>query len=516
MENELVSAVILNDIEKVKNIIKNGLEINKIINNHRLITLCAEKGYFLLLKYLIDSGADYQHDFYSLLKISTINGHIEIVIYLLKLKVNKEYLDIVLSYSWANNRINIFEYLLYKYFQKSVIHYAYKNDYFGVIDYLINEEPEEAFCTCAELGYIEIMKYFIKNGINVNCKGGKALINACYYNNFDIVKFLIENNADIRLQNSKALLAATHSGNSDIAKYLVDQGGDVNTEDGEALYNIVSNGDLDLLDYFVQKGANLHLPNLHILPSAAKYGHTNIIEYLMKNGCDLRICNDYAYMSACSEGKLDVIKFLINKGVEINTRNGEGLCFASYNGHTEVVKYLIENGIAVNVLNNMALIDSCYEGHFEVVKLLVEKGADINANNGRPLNSATCSGNIEIVKFLLKNGAKVTKEILENAIDLNFYYLTNCLIKNGGKVEEISKIYQYKYEIMKERYPVNKDIIFKNNGFCPITYDDFMPIDELLGCDKCLQVFKREPLEYWLMNNSSCPFRCEKSIFYKI
>ena len=69
---------------------------------------------------------------------------------------------------------------------------------------------------------------------------------------------------------------------------------------------------------------------------------------------------------------------------------------------------------------------------------------------------------------------------------------------------------------MKDRYPTTKDINFKNNGICPITYEEFKDKDEIIGCNKCLQVFLQEPLEYWLLYNKNCPFRCEKSIFYKI
>lgn len=58
-ENELFKAISENDIEKVKNLVKNGVNVNAITHSNRTILIDASwKGYLEIVKCLVENGAD--------------------------------------------------------------------------------------------------------------------------------------------------------------------------------------------------------------------------------------------------------------------------------------------------------------------------------------------------------------------------------------------------------------------------------------------------------------------------
>lgn len=115
----------------------------------------------------------------------------------------------------------------------------------------------------ATYGKIEVVKYLIECGIDVNLNGGlgncNALRNAAFEGYLDIVKVLYQNGAilDVSNPNRNPLFAAIYNGHYDIVKFLVENGIDIT-----ANYSI---GKLDKVDAYEY---------------ARQFGQTEIANYL--------------------------------------------------------------------------------------------------------------------------------------------------------------------------------------------------------------------------------------------
>ena len=513
MEKEFLDACENNDFYKVVECVEKGVNINMEIDGIRGLTLCAKSGNFITLKYLIEKGADYNFNDNNPLRIASINGKLDIINYLLSLKSELELIEMIMFFSWSNRHIDIFEFFLDKNFRDTPLEYAYKNGYHSIIENLIVDDLESSLCASTDMGLYNMVKYLVELGVDVNWKNGTPLINSCFYGHLEIVIFLVENGADIKIRNNEPLIAASNSGNVDIVLYLLDLGADINAKNGEALLNTIINGDLDLLRIMVDRGGNILDDSF--LETAIKEGKFEIVVFMVEKGSNIHFSNDYGLVCACTERYINIVKYLVENGADINTRNGECLCYSCFSGYVDIVKYLLDKGMDPGINNNMPLMDSCLEGHIEIVKLLVEKGVDINFRNSKALRNAVIGGYYELVEFLVMNGAKITDQILENSICLDNYLITKFLVKNGGSLDRMNNDMVKRYEMMCDKYPIGY-LNFRLGDICPISQEYFEEGDERLGCDKCLNVFKRDLLELWLLKNRECPFRCKESKFYKI
>ncbi|AOZ96923.1 ankyrin repeat domain-containing protein [Butyrivibrio hungatei] len=112
-------------------------------------------------------------------------------------------------------------------------------------------------------GTIDIVKYFISCGIDVNKHGGPrdsgALTDAAFEGKIEIVKLLYENGAALDTSNfdRNPLFAAIYNDHFEVAKYLVEKGIDI-----KACYEVGSIKQCDACEY------------------ARQYGRTEIYNYL--------------------------------------------------------------------------------------------------------------------------------------------------------------------------------------------------------------------------------------------
>jgi len=259
----------------------------------------------------------------------------------------------------------------------------------------------------SDKGYLEIVKFLIQNGADINTDDGGALRFSSYYGHFPIVKYLIKNGANMRIE---ALTEASVKGYLEIVKFLVENTKDINYD--LALRFASKSSHLDIVKFLVENGANVNAEDDYSLRIASKNGHTEVVKFLVENKANIHANNDESLREASFYGYYEIVKILVENGVDIHTKDDESLRWASGKGHFLIVQFLVDNGANVHANNDEALRLASRKGYFEIVKILIENGADVNANNDEFLIMASENGHFEIVKLLVFAGAIVNDDII--------------------------------------------------------------------------------------------------------
>lgn len=199
-----------------------------------------------------------------------------------------------------------------------------------------------------EANQFKMVDNFLKTGINIDApqkytKENTPLTAAIELNNLEMVKFLVEHGANVNTNKISPLLTATYIGNRtlDIVKFLVEHGADVNVrnKDGDTpLYNAFCNSDgIEMVKFLVEHGADVNaVDNLNgetpifNAPRWIDEAHTHMLDkftYLIEHGADINFKNKHGetpLMIAAKRNKISISKILIEHGADINIRNKLG------------------------------------------------------------------------------------------------------------------------------------------------------------------------------------------------
>jgi ankyrin repeat protein len=99
----------------------------------------------------------------------------------------------------------------------------------------IFQEHGRVLLDAVEFNHLELVKYFVEQGINVRAQSG-ALNIAAGHGFYEIVKYLIESGADLHVVNESPLLEAIRNGSHDVVQYLIKHGADVRILDREGVW----------------------------------------------------------------------------------------------------------------------------------------------------------------------------------------------------------------------------------------------------------------------------------------
>ena len=98
-----------------------------------------------------------------------------------------------------------------------------KEDIIKQLSNLCREEKEDKLFNAIYDDQLEIVKYLIEAGVNINAKdkdGDTALMLASIYNNLNMVKYLIEKGANINYKNVYGQTASLYAIDEDIMELL--------------------------------------------------------------------------------------------------------------------------------------------------------------------------------------------------------------------------------------------------------------------------------------------------------
>ena len=315
--NDLMKSIENNDIESVRNILRDGNNLDIYNNKYGMSSLmyAAKIGNMEIVKELLDFGAkDFDFAFYT----ACMEGYWDIAQKFIENGANN--FDIALSYAAIGGQLDIVKEL---------------------ID-LGAKDINGALVSACEGNHIELVKYFIENGANVNTK---AYIEPYRYYEGTERKYPITAATDINIINELINAGATNLNEAiiynakqtnriDIIFNLLELGADVNAknygnEKTLLMYLIEKeNPNIEAIKRIIESGADINATDRNgnnILIRAVMFGYEKeddgiyrtfstpleVMEELLKAGADMTQRNIYgntAYKIAAKKKRKDFIE----------------------------------------------------------------------------------------------------------------------------------------------------------------------------------------------------------------
>ena len=155
----------------------------------------------------------------------------------------------------------------------------------------------------------------------------------------ETVKNLINSGFKINTKDSRnntALHVAVEHGNLEIVKFLLERGADVNAKNKSNLTPICTMGadnentGIEILKLLIAKGADVNVPNEDketLLMKASEDGSLEGVKMFLEAGANPNLRDDEgqtALMLACEDGSLSVVKALLEAGAKPNFKDEDG------------------------------------------------------------------------------------------------------------------------------------------------------------------------------------------------
>lgn len=292
--------------------------------------------------------------------------------------------------------------------------------------YNLDRDYLEACSSVAAQGDLTAIRNLLDNKDTSAAFGG-MLCTAAYHGHLEIIKFLISRGADVNSNEDgeSALLAAVRGAQAKTTQLLIENGADVHAQlpgGASALHQAVMTDQamktettLEIIDQLLRKG--LELENRDddgrtVLHEASFYGRSNLINGLTARGANVNAKDkwqDTPLDRACLNGHIDTVKALKAHETEINTHSGgcEGLSRAAHIGHLSLFTYLLDIGAKAQPIGSLApeLLCAARSGVPEMVQLLVDRG--FSSQGPRSLLRAAVTDSVHIVAQLVDHGVSV-------------------------------------------------------------------------------------------------------------
>lgn len=135
-------------------------------------------------------------------------------------------------------------------------------------DIVLNQE--QILFACIDRGSVQIMKFFIDNGLNpLNYENNGLLARACnrYDRTTSMTIFLLDYGLNVNACCGKALLESSihHTVNINLIRILLEHGADLNLNNGKELSWAIKMDYEPLILLYLQYGADIHLLNDYVL-----------------------------------------------------------------------------------------------------------------------------------------------------------------------------------------------------------------------------------------------------------
>lgn len=265
------------------------------------------------------------------------------------------------------------------------------------------ESPDTQFSRACHIGYLETVKFFVNNGIDI--LGNNNAIATCIINGrVNILKYLLSVEPSITFPDCSFYKAILHD-HKDMAMLLIEQGIDLKVNSKLSLVFAVLRDYSEIVQLILDHGANIGDASDIAMRIAAKRGDLAMVKLLVENGISIYTKNntsiEYYYGDENSNNIVDKHNY------KLVLEAGNPFCLACMWDHVDVAEYLVQCGVDVPSQGNELFFNCCRRGKLEIVQLLVRYGMDFHANNEAALVYSCFDGHLDVVKFLVENGADI-------------------------------------------------------------------------------------------------------------
>jgi ankyrin repeat protein/energy-coupling factor transporter ATP-binding protein EcfA2 len=296
----------------------------------------------------------------------------------------------------------------------------------------------------SENGHISLLEFLLQKGADANMRiwnNSTPLHLACKQGNKECVLALLKRSAHINQSNKKgdtALHEAVRSRNSDIVQILLSNKAEAEicNKDGDTPLHVACQlNNLTAVSHLLDANTYTNTRNKNgdsPLDCAVRGGHTTLVKYILKTTkasvMDGNMNGRTPVHLAAETGDVLMIDYLLQVMPKINVCTDGGdtpLHIASLQGNTDVVAFLLRTGADSNRANNhgnTALHLASVRGHIKTMKALLECNAEVNAANqggNTPLHLACLQGQANATRCLISHNAYVDKKNREKNTPLH-------------------------------------------------------------------------------------------------
>ncbi|XP_037094837.1 ankyrin repeat and KH domain-containing protein 1-like [Pollicipes pollicipes] len=349
----LMEAASAGHVDVAQILLDHGAGINTHSNEFKesALTLACYKGHLAMVRFLLEAGADQEHkteEMHTALMEASMDGHVEVARLLLdsgaQVNMPADSFESPLTLAACGGHVELALLLLDR----------------GANIEEVNDEGYTPLMEAAREGHEEMVALLLSQEANINAITEEtqetALTLACCGGFVEVADFLIQAGADVELGASTPLMEAAQEGHLELVKYLMERGANVNavTQTGgdTALTYACENGHTAVAEVLLERGAALEHAaegGRTALMKASRAGHLCTVTFLLSRLADVNRTtanNDHTALSlACHGGHLHVVKVLLQHGANphhILKDNSTMLMEAAKNGHTQVVELLMD------------------------------------------------------------------------------------------------------------------------------------------------------------------------------
>ena len=215
---------------------------------------------------------------------------------------------------------------------------------------------------------------------------------------------------DINLTQSLDIAVSNES--LEMVKLLVSNDADPN----KGISQAVNQESVPITDYLIRQGAQTTDPSY--LQSAVTNENLELSKLLIEKGSSQA---DNAIVEASTTGNVEITKYLLDKGATAQ----EAFKSAMETKNEDVILLLMEE---INSFNQSHIITAARKGNIQVVQKLLEEGL----NSTPALANAINYKKLDVIHLLLDNGAIASPEMLQTALNYNFFKGVKALIEKSA------------------------------------------------------------------------------------
>jgi len=223
--------------------------------------------------------------------------------------------------------------------------------------------------------------------------------------NLKILELLLQNwPKDKPILNEVKETPLYFTGNVEIIKLFIKYGIDVNSQNAsrETVLHICK--DPEIINILLQNGADTTIENSLRNSPIFNINSLEVLNMFIKNGANVNSYDDKGETLLFKDDlSFEIKKRLIDAGIEIHHKNNEGKTVLHEVKDVNLAKLYLDNGGSLKKKDYWKRSPLFYFNNTEILKLFIERGAKIDSNDSNGLYPFFNSQNLEQLKIFLEN-----------------------------------------------------------------------------------------------------------------